>query len=81
MSSDPTIGNADVQARLNLMMGVAETLGDALADIAELVGLDRSCEDLAITPRVRQLVQDPRVREVLEEFRAAENGQDTRCTA
>jgi hypothetical protein len=33
-----------------------------------MVGLDRDVEDLAITPRVRDLVSDARVREVLDEF-------------
>lgn len=56
--------------RLDRMGSVAVVLGDHLADIAELVGLDRDVEDLAITPRVRQLVEDPRVRVVLEEFEA-----------
>lgn len=56
--------------RLDQMGTVAVILGNHLADIAELVGLDRDVEDLVITPRVRQLVADPRVRVVLEEFDA-----------
>lgn len=59
--------------RLDHMGTVAIVLGDHLADIAELVGLDRDAEDLAIPPRVRQLVNDPRVAEVLAEYREREN--------
>lgn len=59
--------------KLRLDLYIAMTgqlvLGGHLADIAELIGLERDCEDLVITPRVRQLVEDPRVQEVLEEFK------------
>lgn len=55
--------------QLDCMASVAIVLGDHLADIAELVGLDRDVEDLAITPRVRRLMADPRVAEVVAEYR------------
>jgi hypothetical protein len=54
--------------RVDHFMTVTIGLGSQLADIAELVGLDRDAEDLTITPRVRELVSDPRVRQVLDEF-------------
>jgi hypothetical protein len=53
----------------DIMATTAIVLGNHLADIAELVGLDRDSEDLVITPRVRELVSDPRVRQVLDEFK------------
>ncbi len=59
--------------RLDCMGTVAVVLGNHLADIAELVGLDRDSEDLAIPPRVRQLVSDPRVAVVLAEFKRRED--------
>ncbi|TEA09195.1 hypothetical protein [Mycobacteroides salmoniphilum] len=59
--------------RLDCMGAVAVVLGNHLADVAELVGLDRNSEDLAIPPRVRQLVSDPRVAEVLVEFKRRED--------
>ena len=65
------LGVTELADRLDHMMTVAFVLGNHLADIAELVGLDRDVEDLAITPRVRELVSDPRVRQVLDEFEEA----------
>ncbi|OHU47137.1 hypothetical protein BKG82_26120 [Mycobacteroides chelonae] len=65
------LGARELAERLDHMMAVVIVLGDHLADIAELVGLDRDVEDLAITPRVRELVEDPRVRQVLDEFEEA----------
>lgn len=65
------LGAAELADRLDHTMTVAMVLGGHLADIAELVGLDRDVEDLAITPRVRELVSDPRVRQVLDEFEEA----------
>ncbi len=61
------LSREELVERLDVTMMTALTLGNHLADIAELIGLDRDVEDLAITPRVRQLVSDPRVRQVLEE--------------
>lgn len=58
----------DLVERVDHFMTVTIVLGNHLADIAELVGLDRDAEDLTITPRVRELVSDPRVRQVLDEF-------------
>lgn len=58
----------DLVERVDHFMTVTIVLGNQLADIAELVGLDRDAEDLTITPRVRELVNDPRVRPVVEEF-------------
>lgn len=55
---------------LQVASATSLVLGRHLADIAELVGLDRDSEDLAIVPRVRELVSDPRVQEVLNEFDA-----------
>ncbi len=49
---------------------VAITLGDQLATIAELLGMDRNSEDLAVVGRVEALVRDVRVREVLDEAAA-----------
>lgn len=54
--------------RVDHFMTVTIVLGNQLADIAELVGLDRDAEDLTITPRVRELVCDPRVRPVVDEY-------------
>jgi len=65
------LGVAELADLLDHVMTVAIVLGNHLADIAELVGLDRGVEDLAITPRVRELVSDPRVRRVLDEFEEA----------
>lgn len=65
------LGVSELADRLDCMMTIAVVLGDHLADIAELVGLDRDVEDLAITPRVRELVKDPRVRQVLDELSMA----------
>ena len=65
------LGVTELADRLDHMMTVAIVLGNHLADIAELVGLDREVEDLAITPRVRELISDPRVRQVLDEFEEA----------
>jgi len=65
------LGATELADRVDHMMTVAFVLGNHLADIAELVGLDRDVEDLAITPRVRELVSDPRVRQVLDEFEEA----------
>jgi hypothetical protein len=61
----------DLVERVDHFMTVTIVLGNQLADIAELVGLDRDAEDLTITPRVRELVSDPRVRPVVEEFTEA----------
>lgn len=71
LASLAELGVTELAETLDRMMTVAVVLGDQLADIAELVGLDRDVEDLAITPRVRELVKDPRVREVLDEFEDA----------
>ncbi|MFV8176894.1 hypothetical protein [Mycolicibacterium peregrinum] len=40
------------------MATVAIVLGDHLADIAEMVGLDRDTEDLAIPPNVKRVVDE-----------------------
>jgi hypothetical protein len=42
----------------HLIMTTAAVLGEHLADIAELVGLQRDSEDLAITPRVQAVVAE-----------------------
>lgn len=65
------LGVTELAETLDRTMTVSIVLGDHLADIAELVGLDRDVEDLAITPRLRELVKDPRVRQVLDEFEDA----------
>lgn len=66
-----SLGVSELAQRCDLMATTAIVLGNHLADIAELVGLDRDSEDLAITPRVRELISDPRVRQVLLEFEEA----------
>ncbi|TDZ92120.1 hypothetical protein CCUG60885_04234 [Mycobacteroides salmoniphilum] len=71
----------ELAERCDMMASVAIVLSDQLADIAELVGLGRDAEDLAIPPRVRQLVSDPRVAEVLAEFRQIEGVDSTRNAA
>lgn len=53
------------------MATVAIALGDQLATIAELLGMDRNSEDLAIVGCVEALVRDVRVRKVLDEAAAA----------
>lgn len=55
--------------RADRSMSVAIALSSQLADIAELVGLERDAEDLDIVPAVRELVSDPRVQLVLGEIR------------
>jgi hypothetical protein len=70
------LGVTELAERVDHIMTVAVVLGNHLADIAELVRLDRDVEDLSITPRVRELVSDPRVRQVLDEF----EGSQTRRT-
>jgi hypothetical protein len=62
LASLAELGVTELAETLDRMMTVTVGLGEHLADIAELVGLDRDVEDLAITPRVRELVKDPRVR-------------------
>ncbi len=53
------------------MATVAVVLGEHLADIAEMVGLDRDAEDLAIPPNVKRLVDERgRYAEALNEIRA-----------
>lgn len=69
----------DLVEQLDCMGTVAVVLGNHLSDIAELVGLDRDSEDLAIPPRVRQLVSDPRVAEVLAEFKHREDEIAASC--
>ncbi len=75
------LGVLELAERCDMMATVAITLGDQLADIAELVGLGRDAEDLAIPPRVRQLVSDPRVADVLAEFRQVEGVTNARGVA
>lgn len=61
--SDLTV--PELVERLDHIESVAFTLGEHLADIAELLGLDRGAEDLAIAARARQLLSDPRARAIL----------------
>lgn len=63
-----TLSQSELVHLCDRMMVLAGMLGEQLADIAELVGLDREAEDLAIPPRVRQLVTDLRVANVRAEF-------------
>lgn len=73
---------AAVQSLQAVGLGVQLALSSQLADIAELVGLPRDTEDLAIPPAVRALVEDPRVQAVLEELcqrrKAAQQATRTR---
>lgn len=63
-AADPTLVHdlvAEVeQLRYDLYvaMSTSHNLGGALADIAEMIGMDRESEDLAIVPRVRQFVNE-----------------------
>jgi hypothetical protein len=54
--------------RLDHMMTVALVLGNPSRGHCRNGRSDRDVEDLAIRPRVRDLVSDARVREVLDEF-------------
>jgi hypothetical protein len=65
------LGVTELAERVDHIMTAAIVLGNQLADIAELVGLDRDVEDLSITSHVRELVSHPRVRQVLDEFEEA----------
>lgn len=53
------------------MATVAVTLGEHLADIAAMVGLDRDTDDLAIPPNVKRVVDEhQRYAQALNEIRA-----------
>lgn len=47
----------------------AGVLGAQVAGIAGLAGVDRDINNLAITPRVRELVTGPHMRGVADDFR------------